>query len=271
MKLVLGLILRKIPLGFLSRLLRILGTQLGFGYGVNHLTLEARTLLSLGNTDQESFVVFDIGANVGRYSEACLSLSGITTLVAFEPDSSNFQNLDSRLGSHDSVILVNKAVGNFTGNIELHSDKSGSQLSSLTKRKIPHTGLDFDFVQSVQIITVKDWLKTNSELKPDLIKIDVEGHEMDVLLGLEYYLEDVQAIQFEFGGCNIDTRTFFRDFWDFFSSSNFSLYRFTPRGICLIKEYGESLENFNTTVYFAVNNRFHPFASKENVRRIKGL
>jgi len=271
MKLVLGLILRKVPLGFLSRLFRALGTQLGFGYGVNHLALEARTLLSLGNTNQEAFVVFDIGANVGGYSEACLSLSGSLTLVAFEPDSSNFQNLNLRLSSYKSVILVNKAIGNFTGNIELYSDKSGSELASLTKRKISHTGLDFDFVQDIQIITLKDWLKTNSELKPDLIKIDVEGHEMEVLLGFEQHLQDVQAIQFEFGGCNVDTRTFFRDFWEFFSSSNFSLYRFTPRGIFLIEEYGESLENFNTTVYYAVNNRFHPLAPKKNVRKVKGF
>jgi FkbM family methyltransferase len=269
MKLVLRFILRMLPLGFLNRLSRVIGTQLGFGFGVNHLELEARTLLSLGKADQGFFVIFDIGANVGRYTEACLALSGSSTLIAFEPDSSNFHKLNSRFSSHNSVILVNKAVGDFTGLIELYSDKSGSELSSLTKRRIPHIGLDFDFVQETHITSVKDWLITNSDLKPDLMKIDVEGHEMDVLVGLGDHLNNLQAIQFEFGGCNIDTRTFFRDFWEFFSSSGFSLYRFTPRGIFLIEEYRESLENFDTTVYYAVNNRFQPLVLEGKVRIVK--
>ena len=49
----------------------------------------------------------------------------------------------------------------------------------------------------------------------DFFKIDVEGHEMDVLKGIGDKISNIKLIQFEFGGCNIDTRCFFQDFWYF--------------------------------------------------------
>jgi hypothetical protein len=64
----------------------------------------------------------------------------------------------------------------------------------------------------------------------DWMKIDVEGTEMDVLKGGSDVVEMASLIQFEFGGCNIDTRSFFRDYWDFFTARGFALYRLSPRG-----------------------------------------
>ena len=48
-------------------------------------------------------------------------------------------------------------------------------------------------------------------LNPDLIKIDVEGHELDVLDSGRETVSRVWVVQFEFGGYNIDTRTCFHD------------------------------------------------------------
>ena len=48
------------------------------------------------------------------------------------------------------------------------------------------------------------------------MKIDVEGHELDVLKGFGELIKKVRLIQFEFGGTNIDSKTYLRDFWEFF-------------------------------------------------------
>lgn len=53
----------------------------------------------------------------------------------------------------------------------------------------------------------------------------VEGHELDVLAGAEEALKSVQLVQFEFGGCNIDTRTYFQDFFYFFQQHGFAIHR----------------------------------------------
>ncbi|WP_445778772.1 hypothetical protein [Shewanella sp.] len=45
-----------------------------------------------------------------------------------------------------------------------------------------------------------------------MIKIDIEGHELSVLKVFGAAIEATKVIQFEFGDCNIDTRTYFQDF-----------------------------------------------------------
>jgi len=85
----------------------------------------------------------------------------------------------------------------------------------------------------------------------DFVKLDIEGHELDALNGFGDALKFIKVIQFEFGGCNIDTRTFWQDFWYFFTENNFVLYRITPFGITKIKKYRELDEFFSTTNFLA--------------------
>ena len=58
-------------------------------------------------------------------------------------------------------------------------------------------------------------------------------------------------MQFEFGGCNIDSWTHFQDFYYFFRDAGFRLYRLGPKGLDLIERYSELDEAFTTTNYFA--------------------
>ena len=81
--------------------------------------------------------------------------------------------------------------------------------------------------------------------------MDIEGHELDALRGFGEALKHIDVIQFEFGGCNIDTRTFFQDFWYFFQKEGFEIYRITPFDLVKIESYQESEEYFVTTNYLA--------------------
>jgi FkbM family methyltransferase len=87
----------------------------------------------------------------------------------------------------------------------------------------------------------------------DLLKLDVEGHELAVLRGAERMLSAgrVSMIQFEFGPANIYSRTYFYDFWAMLAPA-YDLFRIVPRGIVAIPGYGEHLEVFLTTNYLAV-------------------
>jgi hypothetical protein len=82
--------------------------------------------------------------------------------------------------------------------------------------------------------------------------MDVEGHELEVLQGARRTLEDIRIVQFEFGGSNIDTRTFFQDFWYFFDEIDFQIYRLTPSGPIIVSSYSEQDETFRSTNYFAI-------------------
>ena len=77
-----------------------------------------------------------------------------------------------------------------------------------------------NFEEQVSLIRFDEYWKNKDQLI-DYVKIDVEGHELDVLEGFGDLINKIKLIQFEFGGCNIDTRTFFKIFGIFFKKKNF--------------------------------------------------
>ena len=71
----------------------------------------------------------------------------------------------------------------------------------------------------------------------------------------------IRACSFEFGGCNLDSRTFLRDYFEFFSDHGMKLFRITPAATLVsLPLYRENLERFITTNYLAVgsDNRLCP-------------
>ncbi len=125
----------------------------------------------------------------------------------------------------------------------------------LTKRKLDYLGVDFDYSEDVSIDTLDDYCRANNIKDIDLLKLDVEGHELDVLEGSRETLKRkmIKMISFEFGGCNIDTRTFLRDFYYLLNEFSFLLYRITPSGYFYsIEKYSEKLEQFRTTNFIGI-------------------
>jgi hypothetical protein len=84
------------------------------------------------------------------------------------------------------------------------------------------------------------------------IKIDVEGHEIKVLEGAKKMISSnsIYYIQFEFGGTNIDAKSYFRDFF-YFLSDKYNIYRIVPDGFFQVKHYSENREIFLYSNYFA--------------------
>ncbi len=155
------------------------------------------------------------------------------------------------------------ALSNVNGKQKLYYDTPGSALASLTKRRLEHFNTSMNHSEIVETTRFDDfWKTTDTYLKNpntiiDYVKIDVEGHELDVLEGFGNLLDKIGIIQFEFGGTNIDTRTYFQDFWYLFKDKkyDFSIYRIAPNGLIPINKYVETDEYFSTTNYIAVNNK----------------
>jgi FkbM family methyltransferase len=134
------------------------------------------------------------------------------------------------------VRVNNFALSNASGNASLFKVSGNSGLNSLTKRRLDHFDVQMNDIEEIRTITLDEYVSENNINNIDLLKIDVEGHELDVLNGASGCLKDsrIRCIQFEFGGCNIDTRVFFQDFWYLLVEKySFSLYRITPLGSLL--------------------------------------
>jgi len=242
----------KIFIEILAYLEKIFAYLQGKGFGSSTINKEVSSVLKLLSVTPK--LCIDIGGNKGEYSSALLKKYTELKIVVFEPSSVNIIHLKNKFEKENNLTIVPYALSNKSGEAHLYTNFLGSGLASLTKRNLDHFGVDFSTEEVIKTVRFIDYYKEYlADSILDVVKIDVEGHELDVLKGFDEVISKTRVIQFEFGGCNIDTRTFFRDFWIFFSEKNFKIYRISPIGAYLIYSYAESLEFFSTTNFICVN------------------
>ena len=225
---------------------------LGKGYGTCSIASEVRYIYSFLNVEPK--IAIDIGGNIGKYSAELFKRSSNLSIFIFEPSSHNIKILKSKFDNFKNIEIIPCALGDEVGSGTLYSDIPGSGLSSLTKRDLSHLKIKFNNSEDVNVIRFDEyWINELNRSYIDIVKIDVEGHELSVLKGFGEAIGFVGILQFEFGGCNIDTRTYFRDIWTFLNKYNFRIFRVTPIGLQRIDFYQEIDENFTTTNFIAVN------------------
>lgn len=204
---------------------------------------------------QDSLVIFDVGANLGVYSQYILKLFKDLSyeLYSFEPSRSAYEQLSKSIGSRSNIHLENQGLSNQTGDLELFFDKQASPLASVYPRDLKHTLIDFDKKEIIQVITLDRFCQDRKIDVIHFLKLDVEGHELAVLEGSKDLLAQgaIHCIQFEFGGCNIDSRTYFKDLFGLLNK-DFSIYRIVRDGLVPIETYDEKLEIFQSCNFLAV-------------------
>jgi FkbM family methyltransferase len=241
---------------FLNFILKIILKLQGKGYGAYSYEHEVKFALSFFRGKSNPLLVIDIGGNKGLYTKSLLAQYSEKDLKIhiFEPSRTNLDFL-AKQNFPSNVMVLPYAVSDSAGEALLHSNLPGSGLGSLSKRRLDHFSIDFDCSETVKVIKFHDyWISDLNKSTIDIVKIDIEGYELSALRGFEDAINSIKVIQFEFGGCNIDTRTFFQDFWYFFVDKKFVLYRVTPFGLQLIERYRESDEVFLTTNFIAINS-----------------
>jgi hypothetical protein len=140
------------------------------------------------------------------------------------------------------------------GQQTLYYDVPGSELSSLYSRRIGYHGVQMTGSEMVRMDTLDRYCAAHGVERIDLLKLDVEGHELSVLQGAAKLFErkQIAMVSFEFGGCNIDSRTYLRDFFEFFAGLHMDLARVTRLGgLQALPRYEEALEQFRTTCFVA--------------------
>ncbi len=215
----------------------------------------ARTALILAGASTTSPLLFDVGGNVGEWTLAARTTWPKARVHVFEPSARHLEELARTVGKLAAVTVNPLALGAEAGSATLYKDTAITGLASMTRRDLAHVGLSMDLSETIKVTTLDEYCLAHGISAIDLLKIDVEGHELDVLKGGTrlFQTRAVAAVQFEFGGCNVDTRSFFRDFYRFFETHGYLIHIIRPGGkLSAVARYSEFNEQFMTTNYIAV-------------------
>lgn len=242
---------------FFEKLYALSLRQMNFGRTANYrINGELHSLKELAHRWKDKPVtLFDVGANVGEFTlEILEAFRGHTfNLHVFEPSGRAWSQLRQRVPNTANVHLHQAAMGLEDGTTELYFPDEGSTLASLYKRDLSHTNRTFGKKEVVNVVSLDRFCAQNKIEYINLLKMDVEGHELAVLKGANGMIDRnaVEVIQFEFGGTNIDSRTYFKDFFQLLSPK-YKIYRILPNGLREMKVYNEKLEIFQSANYLAI-------------------
>ena len=202
---------------------------------------------------RKDMIVFDVGANVGEYSEFLLSELGPNTeIFCIEPMPKSFEVLQQTFSNNDNVKPFNIGFSESLSTAPMYSTNESSTMASLHDRQLNHIGIKMEKFSEVELEPIDYFCRTHNIDRIDFLKLDVEGHEFSALSGAQEFLANkkIKFIQFEMGGTSIDAKIFFRDFW-FLLNDNYKIYRILQNGLYEITEYKENCEIFQNMNYLA--------------------
>lgn len=148
--------------------------------------------------------VIEIGGHIGFISQYFSKLVGPDgQVVVFEPGTNNLPYITRNIAGCANIVLERMAVSDQRGTAIFYEDNITGQNNSLLP---DYAGADCvsrthgqELIRTpnkVQVITLDDYLAENG-LRPDFVKIDIEGFEFQALRGMSKTLANLDALMVE--------------------------------------------------------------------------
>jgi len=160
-------------------------------------------------------LLIDVGAHKGESIKLFSKNFLIKKIISFEASPINFEYLkkkikNNKLGYNNTeIVLENTALGAEDKIIEFKqfNESSSSTIKEIDKES-NYYKRKFKLINflnnketyqkiKIKISKLKDYIEINNIKKIDFMKIDTEGYELEILLGLESKIKLVDIIMFE--------------------------------------------------------------------------
>lgn len=226
----------------------------GMNYGMSGILTQSGEKRALGflkhRFGKKNLVLFDVGANSGEYALMLNSFFPSSTVHAFEPIPDMHQKIINNIRNHSGIQAHQIAFGDQKGELPIFLNQEETKLASL----VTYRGNSAEEMSiMVPVNTIDDFCTENEINHIDLLKIDVEGYELNVLRGASKMISEgkIYCIQFEFGGTMIDSKTYFKNIYDLLNE-HFLIHRILKHGLYPITQYHPHLEIFHFSNFIAL-------------------
>jgi FkbM family methyltransferase len=211
-------------------------------------------------------VAFDVGANVGDWSERALKTQPGLELHCFEPSSVTFASLKRR--GLRGAQLNNVALSNHDGDAKLHLYGDNAATNSIVCGET-NSYAELQGAEQVRTLTFDTYVRERGPSHVDYVKVDVEGAEMLVLGGMEesFRARAVDVVQFEYGRFSIFGHVFLLDLFRLFERHDFMLYKLVQNTAERFDAYSDDLESFQYQNWLAVRKESRLAAVVQSVAK----
>ena len=222
-----------------------------------YLTL--RKIFSVPN--KKNRICLDVGGNVGDWSAKAIEYSGSNKLniLIFEPVPICVERLKKRFTKsmhRGEISIFPFGLADLEGKKKIFIEAKDASIqgsnSVYDRKSVNWKNSDsfwLNFVPGDSVLIQEN----KSEIF--YVKIDVEGSEMDVLMGLYDHINNnsLDYIQFEYGGTWIDARRFLFEAFELLNGCNYEMYAMQSWGLLKVKDYSPEFEHFNYMNWLAVS------------------
>lgn len=178
-------------------------------------------------------VVIDVGANVGDFTECVLAYQPGAVVHAFEPLPEPFKVLAGKFPSDPAIHCRNLALGSERSvkslNVSAYNQAS-SFLSNGALLKTGVYGIDFSVTGTIDVPvdTLSNYVIEHRIERIKLLKLDVQGYELEVLKGAEPILRLIDYVYTEAQFEELYQRgPLFTDIFEFLCARDHELLRMT--------------------------------------------
>ena len=153
----------------------------------------------------------DVGSHKGTYTDLIINNFSVKKILMFEPQKNIYQFIKKKYNKKKYIKIFNRAASNDSSTKKIYINKHDltSSLSPLKENNLYLKLKAILFaedrnrslikkIDKIKTIQIKQILKKIKLKKIDLMKIDTEGHEFEVLRGIDNYLNKVHYLLIEF-------------------------------------------------------------------------
>ena len=214
----------------MKRILKKIAKKLLYKIKVQNLNRKNNLLsnfYSILKTQQfEPKFIYDIGAHKGTWTTECMKYFPNAHYILFEPQPDLRLEIENELFGKKNYTLFSLGVGNKDGQLLFtYQDRADSCTFNMSEKEAMEKG----FKQlKTPIVKLDSFVKLEKLPKPEILKIDAEGIDLDVLDGASELLnESVEIVLVEVGILNYFFQNSALSVLNYMDKANFKLFDIT--------------------------------------------
>lgn len=175
----------------------------------------------------EPNTILDVGASIGMFSKTANYLWQTAKIYSFEPLNTSYKKLIRLVDRNPNIELFNFALGDKREKTTINESSyeyssSIFEMSDIHKNAFPYSADSKR--QEIEIYTIDEIFSDKKILSPVLLKLDVQGFELNVLKGGLLFIKNVNYILIELSFKELyNGQPLFNELYSFLSEKGFEL------------------------------------------------